>query len=329
MKFQSTVIRYGDHIDTDVIIPARYLNTSEQSALAAHCMEDLDVKFPERVKTSRILIAGENFGCGSSREHAPIALKASGVLLVIAKSFARIFYRNAINIGLPIVECPDAAAWIKDGNLIEADLDRGVIRDLTDAAEFPIAPFPPFIQNIIENGGLIAAAANGALQQNGIVYRRFQPEDAKAVADVIAETVRTSNSKDYPPEYIDHLVRVHSAEAMQKRAEESHSYVICDGKTVIGCGSIAPYWGSETESILLTIFVLPAYQGRGLGRRLIKTLEQDTYALRASRIEIPASVTAVGFYQKCGYSYKNGIAELDPDLPLYRLEKFPQKGGSL
>lgn len=164
MKYTGSVIKYGDNIDTDVIIPARYLNTSVPSELAAHCMEDLDKTFVSRVKQGSIITAGQNFGCGSSREHAPIAIKASGVSLVIAKSFARIFYRNAINIGLAIVECPEAADEIQDGDCVEADLDCGIIRDLTTGREYKTAPFPEFVQKIIENGGLIASIANGALK---------------------------------------------------------------------------------------------------------------------------------------------------------------------
>ena len=164
MKYTGSVIKYGDNVDTDVIIPARYLNTSVPSELAAHCMEDLDKTFVSRVKAGDIIVAGQNFGCGSSREHAPIAIKASGVLLVIAKSFARIFYRNAINIGLAIVECPEAAAEISEGDEVEADLDNGIIRDLTTGREYTTAPFPEFVQRIIENGGLIASIANGAVK---------------------------------------------------------------------------------------------------------------------------------------------------------------------
>ncbi len=164
MKYTGSVIKYGDNVDTDVIIPARYLNTSVPSELAAHCMEDLDKTFVSRVKAGDIIVAGQNFGCGSSREHAPIAIKASGVSLVIAKSFARIFYRNAINIGLAIVECPEAAAEIGEGDEVEADLDNGIIRDLTTGREYTTAPFPEFVQKIIENGGLIASIANGAVK---------------------------------------------------------------------------------------------------------------------------------------------------------------------
>ncbi|MDO4863729.1 MAG: 3-isopropylmalate dehydratase small subunit [Ruminococcus sp.] len=164
MKYTGSVIKYGDNVDTDVIIPARYLNTSVPSELAAHCMEDLDKTFVSRVKQGDIITAGQNFGCGSSREHAPIAIKASGVSLVIAKSFARIFYRNAINIGLAIVECPEAAEEIREGDTVEADLDNGVIRDLTTGKEYRTAPFPEFVQKIIENGGLIASIANGAVK---------------------------------------------------------------------------------------------------------------------------------------------------------------------
>ena len=164
MKYTGNCIKYGDNVDTDVIIPARYLNTSEPSELAAHCMEDLDPSFVSRVQSGDIITAGANFGCGSSREHAPIAIKASGVSLVIAKSFARIFYRNAINIGLAIVECPEAAAEINEGDKVEADLDNGIIRDITTDREYKTAPFPEFVQKIIENGGLMQSVAKGAIK---------------------------------------------------------------------------------------------------------------------------------------------------------------------
>ena len=163
MKYQGTAVKYGDNVDTDVIIPARYLNTGDPAALAAHCMEDLDSSFVKRVKPGDMIVAGQNFGCGSSREHAPIAIKASGISVVIAESFARIFYRNAINIGLPIVECPAAAKAISAGDTVEADLGAGVIRNLTTGAEFGTAPFPPFIQQIIEAGGLVEAIKSGAI----------------------------------------------------------------------------------------------------------------------------------------------------------------------
>lgn len=163
MKYTGNAIKYGDNVDTDVIIPARYLNTSDHRELASHCMEDLDKTFVSRVKHGDIIVAGENFGCGSSREHAPIAIKASGVSVVIAKSFARIFYRNAINIGLAIVECPEAAEGISEGDNVEADLDNGIIRDLTTGREYKTAPFPEFVQKIIENGGLMQAIANGMI----------------------------------------------------------------------------------------------------------------------------------------------------------------------
>ncbi len=164
MKFEGTVIKYGDNVDTDVIIPARYLNTIDIKELASHCMEDLDTTFTARVQEGDIMVAGENFGCGSSREHAPIAIKASGISLVIAKSFARIFYRNSINIGLAIVECPEAAAAIEEGHIVEADLDNGVLLDKTTGASYKTAPFPPFIQTIIENGGLIESIRCGAVK---------------------------------------------------------------------------------------------------------------------------------------------------------------------
>ena len=163
MKYTGNVIKYGNNVDTDVIIPARYLNTSDHAELASHCMEDLDKTFVSRVQNGDIIVAGQNFGCGSSREHAPIAIKASGVSVVIAKSFARIFYRNAINIGLAIVECPEAAEDISEGDNVEADLDNGIIRNITTGREYKTAPFPEFVQKIIENGGLMQAIANGMI----------------------------------------------------------------------------------------------------------------------------------------------------------------------
>lgn len=164
MKYEGKVIKYGDNVDTDVIIPARYLNTSDHAELASHCMEDLDKTFVTRVQQGDIITAGFNFGCGSSREHAPIAIKASGVSLVIAKSFARIFYRNSINIGLAIVECPEAVDGISEGDRVEADMDNGIIRNLTTGKEYKTAPFPEFVQKIIENGGLINSIAEGIIK---------------------------------------------------------------------------------------------------------------------------------------------------------------------
>ena len=155
MTVKGTVHKFGNDVDTDVIIPARYLNTSAEKELAAHCMEDIDPDFIHKVKAGDIIVAGDNFGCGSSREHAPIAIKASGVSLVIANTFARIFYRNAINIGLPILECPDAAREIEAGDLVSCDLAKGVIFDETTGKTYSAQPFPPFIQRIIDAGGLI------------------------------------------------------------------------------------------------------------------------------------------------------------------------------
>ena len=155
MQFKGTVHRYGRDIDTDVIIPARYLTTSEPSKLAKHCLEDLDVEFVNNVKSGDIIVAEENFGCGSSREHAPIAIKAAGVDAVIAKSFARIFYRNSINTGLAILECPEAVDAIKNGDVVSVDTETGTITDETTGKSFTAQPFPPFIADIIEQGGLL------------------------------------------------------------------------------------------------------------------------------------------------------------------------------
>lgn len=149
------VIKYGDNVDTDVIIPARYLTSTEGSVLAGHCMEDLDSTFTSRVEKGDIMVAGKNFGCGSSREHAPIAIKASGISCVIAASFARIFYRNAINIGLSIIECPEAACNIEEGDKVEVDLNSGVIYNITKDKRYSTAAFPPFIQEIMKADGLI------------------------------------------------------------------------------------------------------------------------------------------------------------------------------
>ena len=155
MKFSGTAHVYGRDVDTDVIIPARYLNTSDPAELAKHCMEDLDAGFVAKVQAGDILVADENFGCGSSREHAPIAIKASGISAVIAKSFARIFYRNAINTGLPILEAPDAVEGISDGDIVVVDADTGTITNQTTGVTYQAQPFPPFIKEIIEAGGLI------------------------------------------------------------------------------------------------------------------------------------------------------------------------------
>ena len=155
MKAYGTVHKYGDNVDTDVIIPARYLNSSDPAELAKHCMEDIDKEFVNNVKAGDIIVAKKNFGCGSSREHAPIAIKASGVSCVIADTFARIFYRNSINIGLPIIECPEAAKAIEAGDEVEIDFDSGKIYDRTKGTEFKGQPFPEFMQKLIAAGGLV------------------------------------------------------------------------------------------------------------------------------------------------------------------------------
>ena len=161
MIFNGKSIKYGDNVDTDVIIPARYLNTIDKKELASHCMEDIDKEFTKKVEAGDIMVAGYNFGCGSSREHAPIAIKESGISLVIARSFARIFYRNSINIGLAILECPEAVEGISDGDKVEADLDNGIIYNRTTGKSFQTQPFPEFIQKIIQNGGLVASIQKG------------------------------------------------------------------------------------------------------------------------------------------------------------------------
>ena len=155
MDAKGKVFKYGNNIDTDVIIPARYLNTSDHQELAKHCMEDIDTEFIKNVSTGDIMVAGDNFGCGSSREHAPIAIKASGISCVIAKTFARIFYRNAINIGLPILECPEAADAISQGDTVEVDYTKGEIHNVTTGETFMATPFPDFIKEIINAGGLL------------------------------------------------------------------------------------------------------------------------------------------------------------------------------
>lgn len=155
MKASGTVFKYGDNVDTDVIIPARYLNSSDPKELASHCMEDIDKDFVNRVKAGDLIVADKNFGCGSSREHAPIAIKAAGVSCVIAETFARIFYRNAINIGLPIIECPEAAEGIEGGDEVEVDFDTGVITNKTKGTSFQGQAFPEFMQKIIKAEGLV------------------------------------------------------------------------------------------------------------------------------------------------------------------------------
>jgi len=155
MSAKGKVYKYGDNINTDVIIPARYLNTASHEELAAHCMEDIDKNFIKTVQSGDIVVGGKNFGCGSSREHAPIALKAAGVSCVIASTFARIFYRNSINIGFPILECPQAAEEINSGDTVSVDYDTGIITNVTTEKIYQVHPFPKFIKNIIDNGGLL------------------------------------------------------------------------------------------------------------------------------------------------------------------------------
>lgn len=160
MNAKGSVFKYPDNVDTDVIIPARYLNTQNAQELAAHCMEDIDKNFVQRVQPGDVMVGGWNFGCGSSREHAPLCIKTAGISVVIAKSFARIFYRNSINIGLPILECPEAADAIAAGDTVRVDFDTGLITDETTGCRFQAQPFPPFIQEIIAAGGLMNAIQN-------------------------------------------------------------------------------------------------------------------------------------------------------------------------
>ena len=161
MNTQGHVFKYPDNVDTDVIIPARYLNTSDAKELAKHCMEDIDTEFVKKVTPGDVMVAGWNFGCGSSREHAPLVIKTCGTGCVIAKSFARIFYRNAINIGLPILECEAAAEEINAGDEVSVDFDTGIISNLTTGKTYQAEPFPAFIQNIIQKGGLLASLREG------------------------------------------------------------------------------------------------------------------------------------------------------------------------
>lgn len=162
MDTKGKAFKYPDNVDTDVIIPARYLNTPDAKELALHCMEDIDKEFVNKVKPGDVMVAGWNFGCGSSREHAPLVIKTCGTGCVIAKSFARIFYRNAINIGLPILECEEAAEEIKAGDEVAVNFDSGVITDITTGKTYMAQPFPPFIQNIIKSGGLLKSLKEGA-----------------------------------------------------------------------------------------------------------------------------------------------------------------------
>ena len=157
MNAHGIVHKYGDHVDTDVIIPARYLNSQDHKELASHCMVDIDTEFVNKVKDGDIMVAGVNFGCGSSREHAPVAIKASGISCVIAKNFARIFYRNAINIGLAILECPAASEGIDAGNEVSVDFDTGIITNVTKNETYQAEPFPAFIKDMISKGGLMAS----------------------------------------------------------------------------------------------------------------------------------------------------------------------------
>ncbi|KAB2953478.1 3-isopropylmalate dehydratase small subunit [Heliorestis acidaminivorans] len=165
MEFTGKVWKFGKDIDTDAIIPARYLNTTSPEELAKHCMEDADPTFPQKVQKGDIIVADKNFGCGSSREHAPIAIKASGVPCVVAKSFARIFFRNSINIGLPIFECPEAVEGIREGDVISVDADQGVIFNQTTGQSYNVTPLPESMQKLIRDGGLMAYVKNRLEEQ--------------------------------------------------------------------------------------------------------------------------------------------------------------------
>ena len=165
MKFKGKVFQYGDNVNTDEIIPARYLNTSDPDELASHCMEDIDAQLIKKMKPGDIIVAGDNFGCGSSREHAPVAIKTAKISCVIANSFARIFYRNSINIGLPILECPEAVAGISAGNELEVDLGNGTIKNLSTGKRYQAASFPLFMQSLISAGGLMNYVAKIKLLQ--------------------------------------------------------------------------------------------------------------------------------------------------------------------
>ncbi len=160
MNAQGRVHKYGDNVDTDVIIPARYLNTADHKELASHCMEDIDKSFTSKVSEGDIMVGGANFGCGSSREHAPIAIKNSGISCVIAKTFARIFFRNSINIGLAILECPEASEKIEDGDTVKIDFDTGIITNVTKGESYRAQPFPEFVKNIINADGLLNSIKN-------------------------------------------------------------------------------------------------------------------------------------------------------------------------
>ena len=176
------VFIYGDNVNTDAIIPARYLNTSNPSQLAAHCMEDMDADFARTVRTGDVLVAGSNFGCGSSREHAPLALKATGITCVIAASFARIFYRNAINIGLPVIEDPEAALGIRSGDELKVDINAGLIHNLTTKQTYRSQPPPPFVQRIVRAGGLLQLLAQSEDRTESEV-RRQESDDRSKVSD--------------------------------------------------------------------------------------------------------------------------------------------------
>ena len=195
MIAKGKVHKFGDNVDTDVIIPARYLNKSDEAWLASHCMEDIDKDFVNKVQPGDIMVAKANFGCGSSREHAPIAIKASGISCVIASTFARIFYRNAINIGLAILECDQAANEINQGDEVQVDFDSGVITDLTTGKVYQAQPFPPFIQNIIKNGGWNYEIAPGQTVNFGYTLLGDDPTAPEVPVQIHPHRLR----QDAPP----------------------------------------------------------------------------------------------------------------------------------
>ena len=306
MKVCGTVHKYGDNVDTDVIIPARYLNTSDHKELASHCMEDIDPEFKNNVKDGDIIVGEANFGCGSSREHAPIAIKASGISCVIAKTFARIFYRNSINTALPILECPEASDKISNGDKVEVDFDTGIITNITKNEQYNSQPFPEFIKEIITAGGLL-----NSLNKKTVEIRKAEHCDIETIAHIVNETWKVTYKGIVPDSDIVHYTNKERRENMLAEAFDkgTTNYFIADlNGTDCGIISYSKYEENDFEdcAYIMQLYVLPEYQKNGVGKRLMEhlfpVLKEEGYK-RVILNTLEDNSNARTFYEKLGFEY--------------------------
>lgn len=315
MTICGAVHKYGSNIDTDVIIPARYLNTSEPSELAEHCMEDIDSGFVQRVKRGDIIVAEQNFGCGSSREHAPVAIKACGVSCVIAASFARIFYRNSINTGLPILECTEAAQRISGGDSLEVDFQTGIIKNLTRSESYKAQPFPPFIAEIIASGGLLRSI--GAKMTE---IRHGTADDIDRAAYNICEAWKIAYAGIIPDKDIEKYANEDFKAASIRSLWEKglRFFVASVGGNDCGVCSYMKSYGKygipndDNSAYIVQLYVHPDYQHSGIGSELIKRTCEELKRQGCKQVILDTpekNADARVFYEKNGFEL-SGTAEV-------------------